>query len=151
MKIFFINLATGQIFMSSQANLGPHIQDTTWKIWTTLTWRHALLQHIHIYSRKHYCSVCIGSWQKQKRKSVRTALACFSSEEKQWVLCTWLSQFIRIRIISSLAQKLRHMQAMLMSLAPGNNQERRPKGSVECVVQPATIWKHYTSTDSTLL
>lgn len=148
---FFINLATGQIFMRSQANFGPQYSGYQLKNMNNINMTAcSFIAHSHIQQKT--LLFCLHRLlAKKTTKSVRTALVCYSSEEKQWVLCTWLSQFIRIRIISSLAQKLQHMQAMLMSLAPGNNQERRPKGCVVCVFQPAAIWKHYTSTASTFL
>lgn len=106
--------------MCTQENSGPHSRDTASK------YEPHLHDSMHFHIRFTYALENIARFAsapgKWKKWSVRTALVFYNWGGTQWIFCTWLSQFISIRIISSFAQKWWHMWAMLMNLVLGRRQ-----------------------------
>lgn len=139
---FLINLSSGQIFMSRQANFGPHIRGEPLESTSRINMTAGSLA-ARPHARRKTLLFCLHRLlaEKKNNKSVRTALVFYSSEETQWILCTPLSQLISVTLISSFAQKLWHIRATLM----GSNHGRRPKGCFMYYSQPQLLSYALTS------
>lgn len=111
--------------MSSWSKLWATSPGYHLKIWTALTWQHALYGTF-TYTAK----TAIALFATAPGKTVRTTLVFYSSEETQWVLWTCLSPFMSVSIFSHFPKRSWHLQAMLMNLAPESNWGGRPIGLV---------------------